>query len=122
METGWLLTIVATSATVLGAIVTKLIDHWLSRGKLRDDEATKIRAELRAERDRKDTQIAELEVRKDAKIDALEKRIDVLEDQLEKAEQRILEQERSKLAVYRTLVEYGASKDLVNAVLAIQEG
>lgn len=114
MQTGWLLTLVATGASVAGYVVKKLIDYLLGRRPLRIDEATKIRTELRGEIERKDKQLADLG-----------NRLTGLEEELEKAERerddKILVLERYKLDVYRSLVNYGADRELVDIVIAIKE-
>jgi predicted RNase H-like nuclease (RuvC/YqgF family) len=112
------------------------VDHLLGREKIRVDIADKLREEIRhdlAEKKkeivaleaRKDKEIAEVEARKDKKIDALEKRVDKLERELGNAERARFALEESlakeRIAVYRALIEYGANRDLINAVLAIQE-
>lgn len=41
--------IIALIGTVLGGVGLKIIEHILSRGKTRDDTASQLRGELRAE-------------------------------------------------------------------------
>lgn len=95
--------VIAIISTLGGATVLKLIvSHFLNRGKVRVDEADKIRQELRSEIKRKNTEIRELG-----------ERLTVCEAQLEKAK-------AYRLDVYRTLVDAGANRELLNAVLAIQ--
>lgn len=113
MGTEWLVTIVATIASVVGYFFKKTIDHQLGKGKLQVDEATKLRVELRGEIDRKDRA-----------IDALEKRVDSLEEELEKTEREHnaldVHFAKYKLDVYRALIDAGVDKSLLNTVLAIQ--
>lgn len=121
METEWLVTIVGTGATVVGYTWKRVVDYWLGRGKIRFDEATILRQELEKAIRRKDEQVQ----RNDDQIQALTRRVDDLEAELEKAERerddQIIKLERYKLDVYRTLIDHGADKKLVDSVLAIQE-
>jgi predicted nuclease with TOPRIM domain len=114
MDPAALVSIIAAGSGVAGYILKRVVDHVLGRRRVTVDEATKIRTELRNEIERKDGQ-----------LDALNKRLAGLEQELEKAERerddKILALERYKLDVYRTLVDSGANKELVNAVLAIPE-
>lgn len=108
-------TIVAIlSALGAGLILRRIVDHVLNRGKVQVDQAYQIREELRAEISRKDRA-----------IDNLDKRVDELEAELAKSEQdRTATRERLihyQLDVYRTLVDAGVDRALLNAVLAIQE-
>jgi polyhydroxyalkanoate synthesis regulator phasin len=108
-----IISIAATGAAVLGYTVRRIVDHLLGRGRLRIDEATKIRAELRADIDRKDLAIR-----------GLEQRVDALEEELDKVERERnaldVQFAKYRLDVYRVLVEAGADRDLLNKVLAIQ--
>lgn len=114
METEWLVTTVATGAGVVGYTWKRVVDHLLGRGKIRFDEAAALRQELGTAIERKNQE-----------IQALERRVDDLEAALEKAERerddKIISLERYKLDVYRTLVDHGANRTLVDSVLAIQE-
>jgi polyhydroxyalkanoate synthesis regulator phasin len=125
MDPAAIVSLVAAGSGVAGYILKRLVDHLLGRGRIQVDEATKIRTELRKDLERKDKQIEELEARKDRKIEALEKRVDTVELELERSErERLLREEkisRERIAVYQALIEYGASRELVNAVLTIQE-
>lgn len=95
--------VIAIISTLGGAAVLKLIvTHLLSRGRVKVDEATSIRKELRSEIDRKNEEIK-----------ALTARVVTLEADLEKAKVY-------RLSVYQTLINAGADRDLLNAVLAIQ--
>jgi polyhydroxyalkanoate synthesis regulator phasin len=124
MDPGWLATVVATAAAVVGAIFTKIADHLLGKGKLRVDEAAQLRTELRGDINRKAAELKALEVRKDGRIAALEQRVSALEEDLDKTERERdaldRQYERYKLDVYRTLVTAGANKDLIDTVLAIR--
>jgi polyhydroxyalkanoate synthesis regulator phasin len=125
VQTGWLITVVASIAGTSGWIVKKLVDHLLGRGQLKADEATKIRTELRGEIDRKNDEIADLKRENAKDIANLESRLASLEQDLEKVERErnagVLQHDRYKLDVYRALIGYGADKELVDIVLAIQE-
>jgi len=108
-------TIVAVlTALGSGLILQTVVRHLLSRGKVRVDQAYQIREELRAEIGRKNKE-----------IETLDKRIDDLEAELVKSEQdRTATRDRLsryQLDVYRTLVNAGVDRELLNAVLAIQE-
>jgi polyhydroxyalkanoate synthesis regulator phasin len=100
-------------AAVASLTVRQVVAHLLGRGKLRNDEATIIRAELRAE-------IA----RKDKSIDSLEQRVATLEEELDKVEHERnaldVAMSKYKVDVYRTLVEAGVNRELLNAVLALK--
>jgi polyhydroxyalkanoate synthesis regulator phasin len=125
MDTGWVVTLASSGGGIATYAAKKVLDHLAGRGKLKVDEATQIRIELRGEIERKDREISALEQRKDKEIAGLAHRVASLEEDLEKAEDerdaRVMELERYKLDVYRTLVEAGANKDLIDAVLAIQK-
>jgi chromosome segregation ATPase len=45
ITTAW----IALIGTVLGGVGLKFVEHWLSRSKVRDDTASQLRNELRAE-------------------------------------------------------------------------
>jgi predicted nuclease with TOPRIM domain len=45
IATAW----IALIGTVLGGVGLKIVEHWLGRSKIRDDTATQLRNELRAE-------------------------------------------------------------------------
>lgn len=95
--------VITIISTLGGATVLKLIiSHFLNRGKVEVEEAETIRKELRAEIDRKDMQIQKL-------VD----RIDALEADAQRAK-------GYKLSVYQTLINAGAGRELLDAVLAIQ--
>jgi chromosome segregation ATPase len=101
--------------TALGAglILRQVVTFLLGRGKVRVDQAYQIREELRDEI-----------TRKNREIDTLDRRIDALEVELEKAEQgranTELKYRTYKLDVYRTLLEAGVDRQILNTVLAIQ--
>lgn len=125
MDPSGVISLTATGSVAAGYILKRIVDHLLGRGRLRADEATKIRTELREDIKRKDREIEALEQRKDKSIAALERRVASLEEELEKTERERNAIETAlakyKLDVYRTLVLAGADKDLLNSVLAIQE-
>lgn len=111
MGTAELISLALGSGT-LGYILKRIVDHLLGRGKVRADEAAEIRKELRAEI-----------TRKNEDIEAMEQRITALEAELDKAERERnlldLQFNRYKLDVYRTLVDAGVARDLLNTVLAL---
>lgn len=125
MDPAAVISFTAAGSGAAGYILKKVVDHLLGRGKLRVDEATKIRAELRGDLERKDKEIDALEQRKDKAIAALERRVASLEEELEKTERERNALDigiaKYRLDVYRTLVDAGADRNLINAVLAIQE-
>jgi predicted nuclease with TOPRIM domain len=106
-----------TDPNVLSLIITGLgtlgfrefIAWMVNRGKVRTDEATILRKELRDERDRKDIKIGELEHR----IERIELEKDKIEDEYRKF---VANFRTYKLDVYRTLIENGVSRDLLDAI------
>lgn len=113
MESGGLITAAISIAAALTWTVRQVVIHFLNRGKLRVDEATTIRTELRSE-------IA----RKDRTIDALDRRVATLEEELDKAEHERnaldVTLSKYKVDVYRLLVEAGVDRELLNAVLGLK--
>lgn len=114
MGPGELVSVIA-GALGLGAILPRVVTHWLSRGKVQFNEAFQIREEMRVWNENKN---------KD--IERLKDRITVLEAELDKAEQdRTAIRERFgrfQLDVYRTMVDANAPRQLIDAVLEIQKG
>jgi predicted nuclease with TOPRIM domain len=107
-------TVVAVlSALGAGLILRRIVDHLLNRGKVRIDEAAKIREELRNEIRRKNKE-----------IEHLGERITALEAELEKAEdERALARDKFrtyKLDVWQALVQLNADRAVLDAILAIQ--
>lgn len=125
MDPATIISLTAAGSGAAGYVLKRVVDHLLGRRPLRVDEATKIRMELRGEIELKKKEIADLKMDHGKEIAALGHRLASLEEDLEKAErerdERIIQQERYKLDVYRTLINFGANKELVDAVLAIQE-
>lgn len=96
--------------TALGTLgVRQIISWYLNRGKVKVDEATAIRLELRSEIERKDKTISAHEQR----ISNMEESHDAREREFSKRE---YEFRLYKVEVYRTLIENGASPELLGKI------
>lgn len=112
MDPAAIISLTAAGSGVAGYILKRIVDHLLGRGKIRVDEASAIRAELRAEIERKNKW-----------IDALEQRIIAVESEQDKVERErnILDRQYAKyrVEVYRMLIESGVHQDLLARILAL---
>lgn len=105
---------------IIGALtafgIREIITHFLNKGKIRTDEATTIRAELRTDLDRKDLQIKEQKRR----IDELESKVSAIDDARDKIEaeynQASIAFRLYKVEVYRTLLESGVPGDVLDKI------
>lgn len=118
--------IAALSSTGVALILRQLVGHWLLRGKVRIDQATEIRKELREEIAQKKTEISDLKSQHQVALERLSNRLAVLEAELEKAEDGRaniqIQFDTYRLDVYRAMLEGGASTALVQAVVSIPQG
>jgi predicted nuclease with TOPRIM domain len=101
-------------AAGLGTLGVRQFITWLlNRGKVRTDEATAIRIELRAEIQRKDDELGRLR-----------ERIQRIEDERDKIENEYHSQQLKfrlyKVDVYRTLIENGASKKTLDDIKLLE--
>lgn len=99
--------------------VRQLITWLLNRGKVKVDEATAIRMELRAEIVRKDAVIATHESR----ISRMEQSHEAREDEFNKKEaefnQALLKFRMYKVEMYKTLIENGTPANVLEQVRLI---
>lgn len=114
MDPAAVVSITAAGSGIAGYILKRVVDHLLGRGKVRFDQSNAVWDRLE-----KDLQ------RKDKELEEIRRRVDDLEAELEKAEheRNALDAalSRYKLDVYRTLVQAGADKGLLDAVLSIPD-
>lgn len=105
---------------IIGALtafgIREIITHFLNKGKMRTDEAATIRGELRTEIARRDKQITEQARRiqeLEDKLAALDSTKDKIEDEYAKAS---IAFRLYKVDVYRTLLEGGVAKDVLDKI------
>ncbi len=110
-------TLISAIAGGLGMLGVKQFISWgLGRGKVKVDEATAIRIELRAEIVRKDKELAEFKAGSEIELTKLRKRVATIEDESDAREREYLKAEREfqqaelkfrlyKVDMYRTLME-----------------
>ena len=105
---------------IIGALtafgIREVITHFLNKGKMRTDEAATIRSELRTDLGRKDQQITEQARRiqeLEDKVAAIDAARDKIEDEYAKAS---IAFRLYKVDVYRTLLEGGVAKDVLDKI------
>lgn len=105
-------------AAILATLGARQVIVWffINRGKIKVDEATAIRVELRGEIQTKKQEIADLK----KEMGQLAHRMTKVEDERDKIEQEFNQQTLAfrmyRLDVYRTLVEHGADRAVLDSV------
>ena len=105
---------------IIGALtafgIREIITHFLNKGKMRTEEAATIRSELRTDIERRDKQIADQGRRiqeLEDKLSAMDSAKDKIEDEYAKAS---IAFRLYKVDVYRTLLEGGVSKEVLDKI------
>lgn len=108
------------ASLVTGGIGTKVISWLLSRGRLKIDDATALRNELRADMHDQDLRHRGEIDNKNRELAKLETRIATLEAESDKREREFNDTEVAfrmhKVEIYRILVEHGTPREVLDSI------